>query len=93
MFSFVKRENILLWKQNRNENKKTIKNRVHFDELRCVKVRRLISGKKVYIFDDGRKDGLTMLSTLNNLKYNVRVPYSEELDEFVRMKNIRIEDC
>ncbi len=34
-----------------------------------------------------------MLSTLNNLKYNVRVPYSEELDEFVRMKNIRIEDC
>ncbi len=63
-----------------------IKNIIYFKELKQVKEVKLLTGKIIYIFDDGRKDGLfnkVLFTSLNNVKYNLRIDKTEELEQLI----------
>ncbi len=63
-----------------------VRNRVYFKDLRQIKEVKLITGKIIYIFDDGRKDGLFNMckfTQLNHLRYNLRIHKTEELEQFI----------
>ena len=63
-----------------------VRNRVYFKDLREIKEVKLMTGKVIYIFDDGRKDGLFNIckfTQLNNLRYNLRIHKTEELEQFI----------
>ena len=66
-----------------------VRNRVYFKDLREIKEVKLMTGKVIYIFDDGRKDGLFNIckfTQLNNLRYNLRIHKTEELEQFIFRK-------
>lgn len=69
-----------------SKTKSSIKNIVLFKNLKQIKEVTLSKGQVIYIFDDGRKDGLfnkCKYTQLNNPKYNLRIHKTEELERFI----------